>query len=259
MKKLNPGDRIPHGDYNKLVDDYLINSPLQKDILATGVAPVYGVATTSVPAYSLIGITGEDSTASAEIPVVTVDAPGDSPAGLFTNGPYAGTKIPLFPLTYGAPIKLAVESTFAGNAGDTVGPVSGEHTVSETGTGLVCLSQKRTAPDGTYFIWAMLAISKGGGGDALIAVTPSGGIAAMTDTTPPFAFTHATCYRVNPDSGEYIDPVEEVEIYNMVDVAIAGSVLIQAKKIGSRWFVDVDNCSGSSVDLPELAEPPPPP
>lgn len=97
-----------------------------------------------------------------------------------------------------------------------------------------------------------------GGGDAILAVTPTGGIAAMTDTTFPLAFTSATCFRVDPDTGEYFDPTEEVIIYNMVSVAIAGEVLIQAKKIGTRWFVDVDNCASSTVDLPETAEPPPP-
>jgi hypothetical protein len=86
-----------------------------------------------------------------------------------------------------------------------------------------------------------------GGGDAILAVTPVGGIAAMTDATLPIVFTSATCNKINPATGDYYSPNEPIVIYNMVNIAIPATVLIQAKKIGERYFVDVAACGSSTI------------
>lgn len=95
------------------------------------------------------------------------------------------------------------------------------------------------------------------GGGAILAVTPVGGIAARTDNTLPITFPSALCYKINADTGDYDTPAEEVEVCNMTNVPISAQSLIQAKKIGNRWFVDVDNCSGSNISLPTVTAPGP--
>lgn len=81
-----------------------------------------------------------------------------------------------------------------------------------------------------------------GGGDALLAVTPEAGIAAMTTTEAPYSFPSAVCDLIDPMTGNYYSPNRTETIYSSVLVAINGDSLIQAKRIGTRYFVDVDNC-----------------
>lgn len=98
-------------------------------------------------------------------------------------------------------------------------------------------------------------VQNGGGGAAIMAVTPAGGIAARTDNTIPLTFPSATCFRLDGVTGNYASPAEEVTVYNMTNVVIAGQSLIQAKKIDGRWFVDVDNCGGAGLTLPTVTAP----
>lgn len=68
--------------------------------------------------------------------------------------------------------------------------------------------------------------------------TPGGGIPAATGTGP-YTFGSAACTPVNADgtvgSGT-------VTIKNIVNVAIAASVVIKAAKVGDIWVVDVASC-----------------
>lgn len=75
---------------------------------------------------------------------------------------------------------------------------------------------------------------------ALIAKTPSGGIAAMSGTTPG----SATCRIWNRGpTGALVDSLVDVTVYNMSGSAVAGTKYIQAKRIDGVLWVDVESCS----------------
>jgi len=95
-----------------------------------------------------------------------------------------------------------------------------------------------------YLVVAGAIGGTGSGGDAKLAVTPSGGIAAMTTDTAPYTFPSEVCDLVD-EFGALTGATET--IYNMVMMGITGDALIQLKKIGTRYFVDVDNCPASVI------------
>lgn len=95
-----------------------------------------------------------------------------------------------------------------------------------------------------YLVVAGAVGGTGSGGDAKLAVTPSGGIAAMTTDTAPYTFPSEVCDLVD-EFGDLTGFTET--IYNMVMMGITGDSLIQLKKIGTRYFVDVDNCPASVI------------
>lgn len=78
-----------------------------------------------------------------------------------------------------------------------------------------------------------------------MATTTIFGIGPMTSTSLPFTFPSADCNRIDPETGDRYSPNQVVRIYNMVNQQIGASTLIQAKRIGSRYFVDVDNCGNN--------------
>lgn len=82
-----------------------------------------------------------------------------------------------------------------------------------------------------------------GGQQNLLAFTPTGGINARTTTTFPHTFPSATCELVDPVTGDRYSPTRTAVIYNSTKIPISGSSIIQAKPIGPRYFVDVDDCS----------------
>lgn len=84
--------------------------------------------------------------------------------------------------------------------------------------------------------------SDGDGGDAKLAVTRTGGIAARTTTAVPHTFPSAVCDLLDEVTGDYYDPNQELEIFNSTKIAIGDEQVIQLKKIGLRYFVDVDDC-----------------
>ena len=83
--------------------------------------------------------------------------------------------------------------------------------------------------------------------EALLFLTPGGGIAARTGTGP-WTPGVASCSRCEYylDSGtlkiRVVSPTESIEVVNTVGVAIGASRLIQAKLINGRWTMDVDDC-----------------
>ncbi len=83
----------------------------------------------------------------------------------------------------------------------------------------------------------------GGGAAAFIVLTDEDGIPAMTDTTPPFDFPFGTCVKVNSETG--VVSTEEIIVFNMTQLPIAGNTLIQIKRMSDsgRYFVDVDGCT----------------
>jgi hypothetical protein len=82
--------------------------------------------------------------------------------------------------------------------------------------------------------------SSRGGGDAKLAITPAGGIAARTTTAVPHTFPSATCRLISETTGNYFSPDQTEIVYNSTRIAIAAGRLIQIKKIGTRYFADVD-------------------
>lgn len=87
-------------------------------------------------------------------------------------------------------------------------------------------------------------IVNSGGSDAILFKTRTGGIAARTTTTLPHTFPSATVDLIDPDTGDVYSPNREETVYNMTNIAIAhvANRPRQGKKIGSRYFVDVDDC-----------------
>jgi hypothetical protein len=81
--------------------------------------------------------------------------------------------------------------------------------------------------------------------------TPSGGIPARTGTSSPYTPGKAVCklchvYETSTADVLEIrlsDPLIERYVYNSEADAIAGTVLIQSKKVGRFDFVDVGECS----------------
>lgn len=80
------------------------------------------------------------------------------------------------------------------------------------------------------------------GGDALMAITPTGGIAARTTTSVPHTFPMATCRVISGVTGNYLSPDVEVDVYNSTKIPIGEAQIIQLKRIDGRYFADVDDC-----------------
>lgn len=80
----------------------------------------------------------------------------------------------------------------------------------------------------------------GGGGDGRLAITPAGGIAARTTTSVPHTFPSANCRLIDEVTGNYYSPDQTLPVYNSTRIAVAAGRVIQIKKIGTRYFVDVD-------------------
>ncbi len=75
-------------------------------------------------------------------------------------------------------------------------------------------------------------------GDSILAKTPYGGIPACSGTGP-YTFGSADCTVVKPD-GTLSSETQTIK--NIVDQAIAGSVLIKADPVGDIYVVDVASC-----------------
>ncbi len=91
---------------------------------------------------------------------------------------------------------------------------------------------------------AVVPVRGGGGGEAVIGITRTGGIAGRSTTSVPHTFPSATIDLLDPDTGNYYSPNREQLVYNSTSIAIAAAHIVQAKQIkgSSRYFVDVDDC-----------------
>ncbi len=74
-------------------------------------------------------------------------------------------------------------------------------------------------------------------------MTRTGGIAGRATTSLPHTFPSATVDLVDPETGDVYSPNREEVAYNMTRITIFANSLIQLKRIGDRYFVDVDDCS----------------
>ena len=88
-------------------------------------------------------------------------------------------------------------------------------------------------------------LGAGSGGDAILFTTRAGGIAARSTTTLPHTFPSATVDLLDPVTGDVYSPNQTATVYNSTNIAVAHVAYRphQAKKIGSRYFIDVDDCS----------------
>jgi hypothetical protein len=91
---------------------------------------------------------------------------------------------------------------------------------------------------------ARVIIGESGGGEAVIGVTRTGGIAARTTTSVPHTFPSATIDLLNPDTGNFYSPNQTQVVHNSTSIAITALKIVQAKRMrdSDRYFVDVDDC-----------------
>jgi len=89
----------------------------------------------------------------------------------------------------------------------------------------------------------MRGVIGAGGGAAIVAITKVGGIAARATSGVPHTFPSATVDLLDPVTGDYYSPNRTATVYNSTSITIDAAHVIQAKLIGSRYFVDVDDCS----------------
>ncbi len=86
-------------------------------------------------------------------------------------------------------------------------------------------------------------IVNSGGGEGLLGITRTGGIAARTTTARPHTFPNATVDILDEVTGDFYSPNRTETVYNSTKIAIQENSVIQIKKIGTRYFVDVDDCN----------------
>ena len=77
-----------------------------------------------------------------------------------------------------------------------------------------------------------------GGAISRLFQTSGGGIAAASGSGP-YTFATASCAIVGTDG---VVSTNTATVTNIVDQAIAGSVVIKATRVGDLWVVDVANC-----------------
>lgn len=160
MKRLQPGDRIPAQDYNKIVQEV---SRQDSPSFGTNFGSLlYGVSESNEEPYHVFGVHKFATQPNQEVPVVKVAAFGPNEKGgmqlLVTNGNIAmiaNKESAVFPVTQGVPMKLAVENeTFV--PGMPCGPKFGDTTLSADMPGFVCLTEKFT-DNSVEYIWAAAA------------------------------------------------------------------------------------------------------
>lgn len=88
-------------------------------------------------------------------------------------------------------------------------------------------------------VWQVVSFKRRESSNVLLIKTPSGGIPACTGTGP-YTFGSATCTIVNEDGTVSSDTVT---VENIVNQAIAGSVIGKAERVGSTYIIDVASCS----------------
>jgi hypothetical protein len=80
------------------------------------------------------------------------------------------------------------------------------------------------------------------GGATILAITTGGGIAARSTSAVPHTFPSGTVNLLDPSTGDYYSPNQTATAYNSTTITIDSGHVIQAKMIGGRYFVDVDDC-----------------
>lgn len=139
------------------------------------------------------------------------------------------------------------DSSDAPAIGDAVGPVDGEWAMAVGGSGWKYKSDDVNPEaylQSSSVKTAYVEMVGGGGGDAILFITRTGGIAARSTTTLPHTFPSATVDLLDPSTGNLYSPNRTAEVHNSTTIAIAHVAYRphQGKKIGNRYFVDVDDC-----------------
>lgn len=124
------------------------------------------------------------------------------------------------------------------DAGTLLAPTTSDFELEESSTGgFICVGSDDIAIDTVRIVRA------GGGGGGLVAKTPSGGIPAISGTTPG----SATCDRWEINAaGTFVDTTENVTIYNVFSSSIAGATYITAKSVAGKWIVDAEDCDAGT-------------
>lgn len=89
------------------------------------------------------------------------------------------------------------------------------------------------------------ASGTGSGASCLFAMTPSGGIPALTGTSAPYTPGVATCEIWKYDGTHIVDAGYTAQVRNSVPAAVGATQtrLVQVKTIDSKLWVDVDPCT----------------
>jgi hypothetical protein len=260
ISKVTPGSPmvIKATEWNAVAD--LVNVGVNQSVPGTGIQQSISVLVRND--------TGEDldryDTIALGEPIFTLQADGS--VDLIFIGvkadPAKPVAICIEPIAHDATNKrfgqawihgLAYAFVAAGSTSATTGNPTASGNILTPGSGPVRLLGAPHASE-TRLLPVLLGAG-GGGGENILAVTPVGGIPAMTGTTLPLTFTSAICHRIDPSTGNYYSPNQTIEIFNMVNVVINGQTLIQAKPFGDKPFVDVDNCGTGGIALPITASP----
>lgn len=204
--------------------------------------PIYfkNVSGETIPPYACMQVTGTEEEGPQNFLEVDKPADTDGTAGQFLFNNHSEVLSGDAGVAQDCAVVRAFKNSGTVTAGDVWGPTVGQWYLTKDSGSYVAAGEDDIATN-VFRVF----VNVGASGGTLLAVTPVGGIPARTDNTLPITFPSATCNKIDPSTGNYFSPNQTVVVYNMVNLAVNAQSLIQAKKIGDKWFVDVDNCDNN--------------
>jgi len=187
-----------------------------------------------VPAYGLMQITGSEEIDGRNY--ITIEQYDETADGeLLFNGTSAIPDTEYGVAQHG-PIYLAQGDGTAATAGDLWGPQDADWEVTDEGTSLVAIGDDDVAE-------GVVKLTRVGGSGGFVFKSPSGGIAAMSGTTPG----KATCDLYVVDSNDsLVDTTLNKSVYNIFSSSIAGDTYGTAKAIRGKLIADAEDCPASA-------------
>lgn len=245
--KVDKGVLVGHEtalEMQKIVEYFRINGLLGSegrrtaDLINGPAIYVRNDDASEAPPFACMQVVGTVEVAGQNYLKVEKPIDGTSAGGWFVfNGPSA---IPSgdFGIAYDGPLcRMFIDGSTV-IVGETWGPVSGQWTIEPGGSLFVAAGEDDIAAD------VMRGFFKGGGGDAILFATRTGGIAARSTTSYPHTFPSATVDLIDPVTGNLYSPTRTETVYNSTNIVInhVANRPHQGKRIGTRYFVDVKDC-----------------
>ena len=193
-----------------------------------------------IPAWACMQITGTEEIGGQNFLQADQPADNDGSAGWFVfNGP--------FPVADGnegyaqvGPVYRGYKSSGTVTGGDKWQPVASQWYIEQDNAGIFICAGADDIDDDVLKVFQ--PSGSGGGSSQSFFITPSGGIAACTESSGAYTPGSATCDQAEWDGTDIEDNGTNATVYNISDQAIAGSVLIKAAKVDGIWVVDVAGC-----------------